>query len=576
MPRIAHFKYTIVMSLFLISFWWTGCQPPPAGNNAPHSIVVDSAGIACAEPHAAAAGLEVLKQGGNAIDALVAVGFAMAVTYPRAGNLGGGGFLLYRSHDGKVTSLDFRETAPAAATPEMFWQPDGSLDPEKSLIGALAAGIPGTVRGLYLAHQKFASMPWKDLLQPAIRLAREGFPVSESLSNLLKEHEANFKRFPESYRIFYPGDKAPEPGTVLRQEDLAATLERIAAEGDAPFYQGEIADKIIAASQRHGGIFSKSDFLEYTAIERPPVRIAYRDHLLYSMAPPSSGGLMLQGILGTLQQIDLPNTHAHNRADYIAYLSEVEKQWYARRNVYLGDPAFVDIPFQMFASPDTAAQIARSVSLSRPYPAQQMPEYARALSPAREAPETTHISVLDAAGNAAAMTYTLNGNFGSYLVAGGTGILLNNEMDDFAGKPGAPNLFGLVQGWANAVEPGKRMLSSMTPTIVEKDGRVAGILGSPGGSTIITAVLQVVLNKIDYRMTLAEALSAGRFHQQWLPDSIKYESGKFSPEILEELQSRGFDFIETQRLGDVQAIWRSGNQWEICCDPRGTGVPVGY
>lgn len=576
MSRIAHCKYPLTMSLSLLSFCWIGCQQPPASPPTFHSIVVDSAGIACAEPHAAAVGLEVLKQGGNAIDALVAVGFAMAVTYPRAGNLGGGGFLLYRSHNGQVTSLDFRETAPAAATADMFWQPDGSLDPEKSLIGALAAGIPGTVRGLYLAHQKFATMPWKELLQPAIRLARQGFPVSESLSHLLKEHQTNFQRFPESYRIFYPRGKAPEPGTILRQEDLAATLEQIAAEGDAPFYQGEIADKIIAAVQQHGGIFRKADFLQYTAIERPPVRIAYRDHLLYSMAPPSSGGLVLQGILNTLQQIDLPNTHAHNRADYIAYLSEVEKQWYARRNAYLGDPAFVKIPFQMFASPDTAAQIARFVSLSRPYPAQQMPEYARALAPLREAPETTHISVLDAAGNAAAMTYTLNGNFGSYLVAGGTGILLNNEMDDFTGKPGAPNLFGLVQGWANAVEPGKRMLSSMTPTIVEKEGRLVGILGSPGGSTIITAVLQVLLNKIDYRMSLAEALAVGRFHQQWLPDSIKYETGKFPEEVLQELQSRGFNFSETQRLGEVQAIWRSGNQWEICCDPRGTGVPVGY
>lgn len=576
MPRIAHSKHYTALCLSLASFMWIGCQQPPALNNPPHSILVDSAGIACAEPYAAAAGLQVLEQGGNAIDALVTVGFAMAVTYPRAGNIGGGGFLLYRSNEGNLTSLDFRETAPAAATFDMFWQPGGGLDPEKSLIGALAAGVPGTVQGLYLAHQKFGTLPWKDLLQPAIRLAREGFPVSESLSNLLKEHEANFKRFPESYRIFFPGGKAPDPGDILRQEDLAATLELIAAQGDAPFYQGEIADKIIAAVRKHGGIFNKSDFLNYTAIERPPVRIAYRDHVLYSMAPPSSGGLVLQGILNTLQLIDLPNTHAHNGADYIAYLSEVEKQWYARRNVYLGDPAFVNIPFRMFTSPDTAARIARSVSLSRPFPAQQLPEYARALAPGKESLQTTHVSVLDAAGNAAAMTYTLNDNFGSYLVAEGTGILLNNEMDDFAGKPGVPNLFGLVQGWANAVEPGKRMLSSMTPTIVEKEGQLAGLLGSPGGSTIITTVLQVALNKIDYHMTLAEAMGEGRFHQQWLPDSIKYEATKFSAEVLQELQSRGFNFTETRRLGDVHAIWRSGKQWEICCDPRGSGVPVGY
>lgn len=573
MPGLNLSPKRTIISLFalLLLFGSISCQQQP-----PKSITVSSAGIACAEPHAAAAGLQILKRGGNAIDALVATGFALAVTYPRAGNIGGGGFLLYRSNEGAVSALDFRETAPAAAAYDMYWDADGNLLSDKSLIGALAAGIPGTVRGLYRSHQKYGSLSWKELLQPAIELAREGFPVDRSLSDLLQYKETIFRQFPESYRIFFPRGKAPQPGEILRQEDLANTLQLIAEQGDAVFYEGEIARRIVAAVQKRGGIFSEEDFRSYTAIEREPVEIAYRNYLLYSMPPPSSGGLVMQGILNTLREIDLGKTYPHNSVDYMAYLSEVEKRWYARRNVYLGDPAFVEIPYPLFSSPESAQAVAQSVSLTTPYPSEKLPEFSQALSYRKEAQETTHISILDEAGNAVAMTYTLNDNFGSCLVAEGTGILLNNEMDDFAVKPGAPNLYGLVQGWANAVEPGKRMLSSMTPTIVEKDGELAGILGTPGGSTIITSVLQVALNKIDYKMTLDAAMAAGRFHQQWLPDSVYYEEGKFSAQDLKELQGRGFKLKAVKRLADVHAIWKVGNRWEICCDPRGTGFPVGY
>jgi gamma-glutamyltranspeptidase/glutathione hydrolase len=560
-----------LLLIFIVIFCGIQCQPQPPG-----SIIVNSAAIACAEPHAAAAGLQILERGGNAVDALVTVAFAMAVTYPRAGNIGGGGFLLYRPADGATEAIDFRETAPAAASYDMYWDDNGSPLPEKSLVGALAPGIPGTVRGLYLSHQKFGTLPWKDVLQPAVQLAREGFPVSENLSSLLKSRKKKFKQFPESYRIFFPRNKPLQPGEILQQEDLARSLELIAAQGEDVFYNGEIADKIVSAVHKYGGLFTKEDFANYRAVERSPVKISYHNHDIYSMPPPSSGGLVLRGILNTLENINPAKTCAHNSADYIAYLSEVEKHWYAKRNVYLGDPDFVEIPLQVFTSAETAAEVAQNVSVNQPRPSRELPEFSRLFSTREEQRETTHISILDASGNAVAMTYTLNGYFGSYLVAEGTGILLNNEMDDFAAKPGFPNLFGLVQGWTNAVEPGKRMLSSMTPTIVEKDGVLVGILGTPGGATIITSVLQVVLNKIDYRMTLDEALSAGRFHHQWLPDSIYYEKGKILPETLKELKNRGFKFKPTGRIGDIHAIWRSGSGWEVCSDPRGTGFPVGY
>jgi gamma-glutamyltranspeptidase/glutathione hydrolase len=564
-------RVAFLLLIFIAIFCGIQYQPQP-----PKSIFVNSAAIACAEPHAAAAGLEILERGGNAVDALVTVAFTLAVTYPRAGNIGGGGFLMYRSAEGAVEAIDFRETAPAAASYDMYWDSSGNPAPEKSLIGALAAGIPGTVRGLYLSQQKFGTLPWRDVLQPAINLARAGFPISENLSTLLKSREEKFKQFPESYRIFFPRNKLLQPGEILRQEDLARSLALIAEQGDHVFYNGEIAGKIVAAVQKHGGIFAKEDFANYRAIERTPVKISYRDFDVYSMPPPSSGGLVLHGTLNTLGRINLAETYAHNSADYIAYLSEVEKQWYAKRNVYLGDPDFVEIPLAVFTSGDSAAKVAQNVFPGRPRNPQDLPEFSRAFSTPKEKRETTHISILDASGNAVAMTYTLNGYFGSYLVAEGTGILLNNEMDDFAAKPGSPNLFGLVQGWVNVVEPGKRMLSSMTPTIVGKEGELVGILGTPGGPTIITSVLQVVLNKIDYRMTLDEAMSAGRFHHQWLPDSIYCEEGKISPETLEELEKRGFKFKQTGRLGDVQAIWKSGSGWEVCSDSRGTGFPVGY
>ncbi|RMG62785.1 MAG: gamma-glutamyltransferase [Calditrichaeota bacterium] len=565
---------TVCCWMLVLCLWTVGLQGADVETEG-KTIEVTSAGIACSEALAARVGLAVLKEGGNAVDAAVSVAFALAVTYPVAGNIGGGGFLLYRSAEGETRALDFRETAPAGARLDMYWDEQGRPVPEKSRIGALAVGVPGTVRGLYLAHSQYGKLPWSRLLAPAIRLARKGFAVYPFLAERLARYEEQFKQFPESYRIFFPRGRAPKPGELLQQPDLANTLEAIAREGDAGFYTGPVAQAIVRAVKSHGGVMAQPDLENYRAVFRKPVQIRYGDFLLYSMPPPSSGGLVLQGILNTLQATGFSaDRFPHNGADYIALLSEIEKRWYAYRNAYLGDPDFVHIPWSLFASPEKAKEIARSVSLAHPFPARQLPAYR--LITSSEKPETTHLSVVDQQGNAVSMTYTLNGAFGSFLVAEGTGVLLNNEMDDFAARPGYPNLYKLVQGWANAIAPGKRMLSSMTPTLVVHDGDLEGVLGTPGGSTIITSVLQVFLNRVAYQMPLDQALAAGRFHQQWLPDSVFVEKDRFSPTVIQELNERGFHIVSRERIGDVQAIWRSQQGWVVGADPRGNGLPVGF
>ena len=538
------------------------------------SITVDSVVVVCSDSLAAEAGIKILKSGGNAIDALITVAFSLAVTYPRAGNIGGGGFIVYRDKNGKVITLDFRETAPSLATHDMFLNKQGNPVDDKSQIGALAVGVPGTVRGLFEAQKMYGRLNWKDLLDPAIQFAKNGFTVDKYLHRTIKGEKENLNKFEETRKIFIPNGELPKKGDTLYQSDLANTLESIALYGDSIFYEGEIADKIVSTVHKYGGILTKEDFVNYKFVYREPVVIDYRGYIIYSMPPPSSGGLVLDGILKTLQQVDLSQNYIQNSADYIALITEIEKHWYANRNLYLGDPDFIDIPIELFSSNDNAKNILKNVSISHPFPSHQMSEYDQILN--KEKNETTHISILDADGNAVAMTYTLNGSFGSFLVAEGTGILLNNEMDDFTVKPGFPNLYGLVQGWANAVEPGKRMLSSMTPTIVEKDDKVVGVLGTPGGSKIITSVLQILLDKIDFQMPLNECMEAGRFHQQWLPDTIYYENNKFSESVLSDLSRRGFKLKGIHQIGDIQAIWRYNLKWDAYSDQNGNGIAVGY
>ncbi len=541
----------------------------------PKAIIVPNGGVACSEFNAAQVGARILQQGGTAMDAMVATGMALAVTYPFAGNIGGGGFLLYyNAKTGKVTAFDFRETAPAAATPTMYLDSTGMPVAQKSRLGGLAVGVPGTVRGLAMAHHRFGRIKWATLLQPAVQLARYGFVVDSAFYRSLQRYRKGLEQFPSTRRIFFPNGEVPAPGTLFIQKDLANTLAQIARKGADAFYRGKIARLIARSVQQHGGILTVEDLANYRAKERQPVIFQYRGYTIYSMPPPSSGGLTLLGILKTLEQIPLADKYERNSAAYLAFISEVEKYWYAKRNQFLGDPDFITIPMQEYFSPNGYRAALQQASQLRPFPARKLPAYRAILG--NEHPQTTHITIVDAQGNMAVMTYTLNGGYGSKLVAEGTGVLLNNEMDDFAAKPGTPNMFGLVQGNANAIQPGKRMLSSMTPTLVFKGDTLIGGLGSPGGATIITTVLQVLLNKIDYQQSLYQAVAAPRFHQQWLPDSIIIEADGFADHTIQQLTRWGFRTVVRQSIGDVQAIWRSPRGWEIVSDPRGSGFPIGF
>ncbi len=543
--------------------------------NYPKAIIVPHGGVACSEFNAAQVGARILQEGGTAMDAMVATGMALAVTYPFAGNIGGGGFLLYyHAKTRKVTAFDFRETAPHAASRTMYLDSTGQPIAEKSRLGGLAVGVPGTVKGLAMAHYRFGRKKWATLLQPAIKLARYGFVVDSAFYRSIQHYQKALSQFPSTRQIFLPNGQPPPPGTLFIQPELANTLSQIARKGPDAFYTGKIARLIAHSVQQHGGILTVEDLDNYRVKERQPIVFNYRGYTIYAMAPPSSGGLTLMGILKSLEAIPLAEQYERNSAPYIALISEIEKYWYARRNQYLGDPDFVAIPFQQYLSPQWHQKALQRAIRLRPYPARKMSAY-RAIT-GQEHPQTTHITIVDASGNMAVMTYTLNGGYGSKLIAEGTGILLNNEMDDFTVKPGSPNMFGLVQGTANAIQPGKRMLSSMTPTLVLKNGQLIGGLGSPGGATIITTVLQVLLNKLDYGLSLAEAVAAARFHQQWLPDSIIIEKRGFSPHTIQQLTRWGFHWITRSSLGDVQAIWETPEGWEIVSDPRGSGFPVGF
>ncbi len=536
------------------------------------TIFAGKAGVSSAHILASEAGVRILKQGGNAADAATAVAMALAVVYPEAGNLGGGGFLVYRSPDDHVYVLDFREIAPALASHDMYLDSSGQVEPEKSRVGALAVGIPGTVRGFYQFHKKFGKLTWYDVLQPAVRLAADGFVVNKFLHNRIREDRKHFEQFPTSEKIFLPGGDVPGIGSVFVQHDLARSLEALALHGDRPFYEGEIAREIVKTSRQYDGILTLEDLRNYQPVERDPLIINYRDYSIFTVPPPSSGGVVIAGILGALSQPQAPLYPLHS-ARQIGLLAQLEENYFALRNRFLGDPSFADIPLTELLSPGLSRKILEGIDVSRPVPAAEInPD----LLLAQESTETTHFSVLDSAENAVSVTYTLNGSFGSYLVAGNTGILLNNEMDDFAAKPGTPNMYGLVQGEVNAVAPGKRMLSSMTPLIVTQNGHLEGALGSPGGPTIITTVLQVLINKIDYKMSLSSAVESGRFHEQWVPDSIYYEENKFNAAVLKKLEQWGYRLVKRGAIGDVQAFWRTGDGWQFCSDPRGNGFPAGY
>src|SRR6185295_3680226 len=527
--------------------------------------------VASQEKLATRIGVDILKRGGNAIDAAVAVGFALAVTHPQAGNIGGGGFMLvHLAASNQTIAIDYRETAPAAATRGMFLDERGEADPHKSRESALGTGVPGTVAGLALAHRKYGSGKFTlaQLMAPAIKLAREGFPVDDDLADILPRAQPRLARWPSAAKVFLqPDGAALGRGDRLIQADLAASLEAIATSGPRAFYEGPIAEKIVASLRQNGGIMTLDDLKGYRAIERPVVRGTYRGYEIVSMPPPSSGGVHLVEILNILEGFPLRDLGAGSAAT-LHLMIEAMKPAYADRAEFLGDPDAVTVPLAGLTSKRYAAELRSAIDPERARPAQSV----RAGKPAAfEGDNTTHFSVIDRDGNAVANTYTLNFTFGLGLVADGTGILLNNELDDFAAKPGASNAYGLVGGDANAPGPGRRPLSSMSPTIVFRDGHVFLVTGTHGGSRIITTVAQVILNVIDHRMNIAEAVAAPRVHHQWLPDEVNAEHG-LSPDTIRLLEARGHKIVVGRTFGSANSILVTPGGLTGAADPRQRGT----
>ena len=530
--------------------------------------------VVAQEALAGQVGLAVLQQGGNATDAAVAVGFALAVTLPQAGNLGGGGFLLVHDNGKKQSeALDFRETAPAVVGRDFYLNEQGEVDETRLRHHHQAAGVPGTVAGLALAHARHGRLPWRQLVEPAVRLAEQGFPVSPELARSLREARERMTPWPASMKAFFKSDgSAYQPGETLTEPDLAASLKLIAEQGAKAFYEGEIAQKLVADMQANQGSITLDDLKRYRAVIRAPARGTYRGYDIVSMPPPSSGGVHLIQILNILETWPL-SEGGHNSAATIHRLAEAMKLAYADRSEYLGDPDFVKVPVAGLTSKAYAKELAARIDPNRAKPSSEI----KPGQPQRfESEQTTHYSVVDRDGNAVAVTYTLNFAYGSGIVAAGTGILLNNEMDDFAAKPGVPNAYGLIGGAANAVGPGKRPLSSMAPTLVLKDGQPVLVTGSPGGSRIISTVLQLVSNVIDHRLNLAEATAAPRVHHQWLPDELRVEEG-LSPDTVRLLEGLGHKVVVREAMGDTQSLLRAPEGWYGFSDTRQPGgLAAGY
>ncbi len=516
-----------------------------------HPVKAQHGMVASVDAMATQVGVDILRQGGNAVDAAIAVGFALAVTHPQAGNLGGGGFMLLRTASGRTAAIDFREMAPARASRDMFLDKQGNADSKLSLTSHLASGTPGTVAGFALAAKKYGTLPLRTLLAPAIKLARDGIIVNDALADDLATYgKENLINHATSRAIFYKADGRPyQKGDRLVQKNLARSLQLIAQQGADAFYTGRIADEIAGEMAQHGGLIGKADLAAYRAVERKPVSGTYRGYEVFSMPPPSSGGIHIVQILNILENFDLAKW-GFGSADAMQVMAEAEKYAYADRSEYLGDPDFVKVPQQALTSKAYARTLAQQIDVSKARPSSE-------IKPGKLAPyesnQTTHFSVVDKAGNAVAVTYTLNTYFGSGIVAGNSGILMNNEMDDFSAKPGTPNVYGLVGGEANAIQPAKRPLSSMSPTIVAKEGKTWLVTGSPGGSRIITTVLQMVVNSIDFGMNVAEATNAPRFHHQWLPDQLRVEKG-FSPDTLRLLEAKGQHVKVLPAMGSTQSI----------------------
>ena len=536
-----------------------------------YEIACSSGGMAVSTcPIASEVGARILRRGGNAVDAAIAVGFALAVTYPPAGNIGGGGFMLVRTADGGCRCIDYRETAPAGASRDMYLGEDGEVIPDLSTKGHLSAGVPGTVAGLYLAHREYGSIPWSDLIEPAAELARNGFPVSDRLARIFERLETYLGDFSGLTAFTGTGGGLPAPGDTLVQDDLARTLRRIAAEGPQDFYGGETAELIRSEMVRGGGLIDLADLSGYDAVMRDPVRGGYRGYEILSAPPPSSGGIVLLEILNIVEGYPL-GEYGFLSEEAVHIVVEAEKRAYRDRACRLGDTDHVEVNVNELISKGYAENLRKDIMWRATDPA----DLSGGCRVMRESDETTHYSVIDRDGNVVSATTTLNGTFGSMVVVDGAGFLMNNEMDDFSIKPGVPNMYGLVGGEANAIAPGKRMLSSMTPTIVLSHGKPYIVLGSPGGGKIITTVAQIIMNVIDFDMSVAEAVDAPRFHHQWIPDKIEFESGAYRRELVEALDARGqYCFPRAAEIGEAQVIWVEDSLVYGVADRRGGGRAV--
>ncbi|MGV0965749.1 gamma-glutamyltransferase [Empedobacter falsenii] len=528
--------------------------------------------VVTAHPEASKVGVEILKKGGNAIDASIAVQFALAVVYPNAGNIGGGGFLVYRDAKGKTDALDYREKAPLKASEDMYWDKNGNAITDLSLYGQFAAGVPGTVDGMVKAHEKYGKLNWKELVQPAINLAQKGFKITKQQASELTNKHNDFVKYNSKTNALTSKSSWKE-GDLLIQKDLANTLKLIQQKGRAGFYEGKTADLIVKEMKRGNGIISHEDLKEYQSVWRTPVSGNYKGLKVISMPPPSSGGIALVSLFQSIEDYPI-NKWGFQADSTIQVMVEAERRVYADRAEHLGDPDFIKVPQKQLLDKSYNVNRMKDFSFEKATPSSAI-KAGEIIG--KESMETTHYVIVDKDGNAASVTTTLNNSYGSLVVVEGAGFLLNDEMDDFSVKPGTPNLYGLVGGKANAIEPSKRMLSSMTPSILEKDGKLFMVVGTPGGSTIITSVFQAILNVVDFGMTMQEAVAAPRFHHQWLPDQIDYEPNAISENVRESLKQKGYTLKERKPYGRVEGILVNiDGTYQAGADPRGDDKAVGY
>jgi gamma-glutamyltranspeptidase/glutathione hydrolase len=561
------------ITLLLISTLCIHCNTKPKTliSNEISGLITEKAMVVSAREEASKIGVDIMKQGGNAFDAMIATDLALLVSYPSAGNIGGGGFMVFRKNDGTTGALDYREKAPLAATKDMYLDKNGNADSDKSQTGALAVGVPGTIAGLFEVHKKFGTLPFEKLIDPAIQLAKNGVVVTQKQAQNLNDHTPDFRTANKKTILL---DKLWKKGDTIKYLKLAETLKRIKIYGRDEFYKGKTADLIVGYVQNLGGIISKEDLAAYEVKWRDPITFMYKNHKIISMPPPSSGGICLAQILKSIEPFDIEQ-YPHNSTEYIQVISEAERRAYADRSYFLGDPDFVNIPTDSLTSETYLSKRMTDFDWKQ---ATKSSALSRGIIPGYESNETTHYSIVDPFGNSVAVTTTLNSSYGSKVYVEEGGFFLNNEMDDFSAKPGTPNVYGLIGAEANAIAPQKRMLSSMSPTIVEKNGQLKMVLGSPGGSTIITSVMQNILNVLEYDMSMQEAVSKPRFHHQWLPDSIKFESS-FDTLNFPYLKKLGYNIDQSNApiIGKVDAILVLPNgQLEGGADPRGDDSAHGF